>query len=106
MPRLCPHCHKLGISVWKTLWASPSTPIECSHCHQLVRLKPDWTRRAWGLVIAVAVTLCLFVFRLPEAATVSTVLALMVIAAERSYHRAKFEPINGSTQAPHKEQTS
>ena len=92
MPRLCPHCHKLGISVWKTLM-SAAGPVECSYCHSVSRRKNDWSRYILMALLLPWFVIAL-VFHIDPNASLLIAVPLLMVGAYYQYRFSEFVPIN------------
>lgn len=90
MPRLCPHCHHLGISVWKTLW-SAAGPVECSHCHTILVRKQEWSR--YVLLLLVPWFVITLIYRIPPDVSILIAVPLFMVGTYLHYRFAHFEPI-------------
>jgi hypothetical protein len=98
MPRLCPYCHKLGISTWATLW-SAAGPVECSNCHQVSRRKRDGSLYV-GFLVPLVALLGVFVLHLSDTIVGELLLITAMVVTYFHYRGAKFERLDLDAPPP------
>ena len=90
MPRLCPHCHKLGISFWKTMWSAVA-PVECSQCGAILVRKQEWSR--YVLLVLVPIFLAAAAFHVKPEVTLLIAIPLFMVGTYLFYRFAHFVPM-------------
>ena len=97
MPRLCPHCHKPGIAMWKALGAGLD-PVKCSHCHRMSRRKRDWSM--YALLIVPAFVVPATALHIDAGIVIGSMVVLSIFGTHIYYQGATFEPLGGAPPYP------